>query len=563
MPPAALIGAEYDALHLSSVIFAEQLTDAGVASTTHIAKGMIHGHLNWGIGADFAEGERRIQFFADFITGAIKPAQPAPIQKGSRRQMNRPLPRNTPSQKNVDAQGITSFIEALETTPNVEPHSIMLLRCGSVIAEGWWAPYSQDGVQLLYSLSKTFTSTAIGFAVEEGLLNLDDTVLSHFPELDNEITDPRMRALQVGHVLTMASGHREDTWERAQQTDPTNALRGFLLTPQDSDPGTIFAYNQPCTLALAAILQEISGQSLVEFLRPRLFDPLGIGEVAWLSDDSGRQLGFSGMFAQTDAIARLGQFYLQRGRWDGRQLLSASWIDQATSKQVSTETLDHPDWQQGYGFQLWMSRHGYRGDGVYGQFCVVLPEHDAVLAFTGQSLDMDKVLALAWEHLVPAFDRTTSSSAQPKADLALVERLVTLALPPRTHAEHLPSPRAQVFEAAPGNDQPHLVRIELRPDENARQWELTLIEGTERIIITPGLGTWKTTPTTAASAGPALGEDGTTTDSKIAVDVIFLETPHRLHLVLDPINSTFSAKWATTPLHQLPLHEMCSPKRLP
>lgn len=131
-------------------------------------------------------------------------------------RMHSSLPRSTPSAHSVDARGIASFIEAVDAAPNVEPHSVMILRDGHVLAEGWWAPYSADRVHLLYSLSKSFTSTAVGFAVEEGLLSLDDTVLSHFPELDAEITDSRSRSMRIRHILAMASGQ----WPPRRDTRP-------------------------------------------------------------------------------------------------------------------------------------------------------------------------------------------------------------------------------------------------------------------------------------------------------------------------------------------------------
>ena len=301
----------------------------------------------------------------------------------------------------------------------------MILRHGSVIAEGWWAPYSPDRVHLLYSLSKSFTSTAAGLAAAEGLLDLDATVLSYFPELDAEITDPRSRSMKVRHIAAMASGHLTETLDRAYRTDPTNLVRGFLLTPPDRDPGTVFAYNQPCTYTLAAIVQRGSGQSLIDYLRPRLFDPLGIREMAWLERPAGQNLGFSGLHATTDAIARLGQLYLQRGRWGDRQLLDPAWVDQATRTQVENPREPNPDWRQGYGFQFWMARHGYRGDGAFGQFCIVLPEADLVIATTAQTLDMQGILDAVWAHIVPAIDRTGAADT----DERLAERLASATLP--------------------------------------------------------------------------------------------------------------------------------------
>ena len=176
-------------------------------------------------------------------------------------------------------------------------HRLMLLRNGHVVTEGWWAPYGPDRVHLLYSLSKSFTSTAAGFAVAEGLLDLDRTVLSYFPEFDADVTDERSRSILVRHVAAMASGHHTETIEQAMANDPAEPVRGFLMIPPEHEPGSWFAYNQPCTYALAAIVQRESGQRLVDYLRPRLFDPLGIGPVGWQQHPPGRDLGFTGLHA--------------------------------------------------------------------------------------------------------------------------------------------------------------------------------------------------------------------------------------------------------------------------
>ena len=232
------------------------------------------------------------------------------------------LPRSSPESQGVDPAGILAFLDSLGSAPDIEMHSLMIIRHGQVVAEGWWSPYLPEQPHLLYSLSKSFTSTAAAFAIAEGLLDLDATVLSYFPELDGEITDRRSRSILVRHVAAMASGHLEETVHRASALDPLEPVRGFLLIPPDREPGSVFAYNQPCTYALAAIVQRLTGQTLIEYLRPRLFDPLGIGQAGWQQDAAGRDLGYTGLHATTDAIARLGLLYLQRGVWNGRRLLS-------------------------------------------------------------------------------------------------------------------------------------------------------------------------------------------------------------------------------------------------
>ena len=199
-----------------------------------------------------------------------------------------------------------------------------------------------------------------------------------------------------------------------------------------------------------------------------------------------------------------------------------------------------------------MSRHGYRGDGAYGQFCVVLPEHDVVLALTGQSLDMQKVLDLAWEHLLPAFGGAdTVDVGGAAADAALQQRLSAPSLPPVPNSDAIPPLTSGSFGAAHGNDHPTLSRITLEADELG--WALTLHDADDRIEIVPGLGTWNVIDVMAVSAGWI-------SSGSLAVDVIFIETPHRLQLVLNVASSTFTAKWATHPLDQRPLREIRMPR---
>jgi CubicO group peptidase (beta-lactamase class C family) len=155
---------------------------------------------------------------------------------------------------------------------------------------------------------------------------------------------------------------------------------------------------------LSAIVQKVTGQTVLDYLRPRLFEPLGIENPEWGSSPQGVTFGGWGLKIRTEDIARFGQLYLQKGKWEGKQLLPASWIEQATAKQVSNGSDPARDWDQGYGFQFWRCRHGaYRGDGANGQFCIVMPELDAVIAITADTRDMQAELNVVWDHLLPAF----------------------------------------------------------------------------------------------------------------------------------------------------------------
>ena len=345
------------------------------------------------------------------------------------------LPRSAATEQGVDPGAVLAFVDAVDTDPAIELHSLMVLRHGHVVAEGWWAPHTPERTRLLYSLSKTFTSTALAFALTEGLVDLDDTAVSYFPEFSDQIIDPRSRAITLRHLASMASGHDHDMLDDAVELDPYEPIRGFLLVPPDESPGSVFAYSQPCTYTLAAIIQRVAGERLSEFLRPRLFDPLGIGEVGWQCRPAAQELGFSGLFARTEDVAKLGQLYLQRGRWGEEQLIPESYVEVATSRRIETPAMENVDWQQGYGYQFWMSRHGYRGDGAFGQFCLVLPEHDAVVAMTGGTEAMQAVLDHVWNQLLPGFG---SGSPDKRALPELETRLCGLHLKAR-HAQPRPT----------------------------------------------------------------------------------------------------------------------------
>ena len=473
------------------------------------------------------------------------------------------LQRSGPAAQGVDARGIHALLDALEATPGIEPHGLVVLRHGHVVAEGWWAPYTAERPHLLYSFSKSVTSTAVGLAAAEGLLSLDDTVLSHFPELDAEVTDPRSRSMRIRDVAAMASGHLQEMVQAAHREDPVDLVRGFLRLPPEQEPGSVFTYNQPCTFALAAIVQRASGQRLTEYLRPRLFDPLGIGEVGWQRDASGREIGYSGLHAPTEAVAAVGQLHLQRGQWQGEQLLPAAWVEEATRAHISTAAEENPDWALGYGFQFWTSRHGYRGDGAYGQFCLVLPEFDAVVAMTTAATDTQAQLSAVWEHLVPAFADAPLAPDE-AAEAALAARLAALALPAPGAAlaaapedpEAWTAPFAPADPATPGPT-PQQVVLE----SGADGWTLVLVEGDVRLAGSLGTGEW----VVSAPAGPdglavpiAVG-GGWRGDGDLEVAVQFLETPHRLDLVLSPAERTFTTAWATQPLHASPLWQLRSP----
>lgn len=468
------------------------------------------------------------------------------------------LPRSSPADHGVDPAGVGRFLDTLAEN-DIEMHSMMLLRHGHVLAEGWWTPYGPDRVHLLYSLSKSFTSTAIGLALDEGRLSVDDPVLSFFPESAPADPDPLLAAMRVRHLLCMGTGHYEDTLERVVSTSGSDLAGGFFGITPDQEPGTVFAYHNTATYLLSAILTRLTGERLVDYLRPRLLGPLGIEHALWQSRD-GVDVGFSGLHVTTESIARFGQLYLQRGRWGDRQLLPESWVAEATAHHIPTvspyRTSEPPDWHQGYGYQFWMCRHGaYRADGAYGQFCVVLPELDAVLATTAAAGDMQAVLDAAWAHLLPAFDAPPAGAAS-RIGLdaqALATRLAGLRLEPVAGAGSQASDGPRTFAPVVADDQawlyPPLGDVTVRAA--AAGFGLTLgslgevacghgrwSDGT--ILVDPGVPEVASVP--IASSG-AWADDGT-----FVAEMAFVETPHRLRLSCDPGAKTYSMGWNATPL---------------
>ncbi|WP_158860303.1 serine hydrolase domain-containing protein [Lunatibacter salilacus] len=338
------------------------------------------------------------------------------------------LPRSGPSSQLVASSNLLDFISAVEDSSH-EMHSLMVLRNGNVVAEGWWTPYAPTLKHTLYSTSKTFTATAVGFAVQENLLKVEDRVIDYFPESLPDSISPNLSALRIKHLLSMSVGHEPEYTTQVVTSD--DWVKTFLSQPITHAPGSKFLYNTAATYILAALVERVSRERLVEYLTPRLFDPLGISGVDWEVDPKGIATGGYGLRVKTEDMAKLGQLFLQEGSWHGKQLISPNWIEAASSSQIiqdptaPAERVDASDWLQGYGYQMWRSRHdSYRADGAFGQYILVLPRMDAVIAITSETSNMQGLIDLVWEHLLPAFDGEVSNEDDQKlkgvlSDLAI------------------------------------------------------------------------------------------------------------------------------------------------
>lgn len=339
------------------------------------------------------------------------------------------LPVSTPEAQGISSAAIHAFVDAVEAEID-RFHSFILLRHGHQVAAAWWPPYAPEHPHMLFSLSKSFASTAIGLAVAEGRLRVDDLVLDFFPEERPAEVSDNLAAMKVRHLLSMSTGHHVDTTGPMIEREDGNWAAGFFAQPVTHEPGTYFVYNSGATYMLSAIIQKLTGMTLLDYLTPRLFEPLGIEGATWQRCPRGINTGGWGLSIKTQDIACFGQLYLDQGRWQGKQIVPAAWVAEATAKQVSNGSNPTRDWEQGYGYQFWRCRHNaYRGDGAFGQYCIVMPDQDAVLAITSGVPDMQAVLNLVWAHLLPAMqDAPLPQDA--KAHKALEKRLASLEICP-------------------------------------------------------------------------------------------------------------------------------------
>jgi CubicO group peptidase (beta-lactamase class C family) len=313
------------------------------------------------------------------------------------------LPRSLPEAEGVSSRVIITFLDSAATSRH-EFHSFMFLRHGKVIAEGWWDPYRPDLKHTLYSTSKSFTSTAIGLAVKEKLLTLEDKVISFFPEYLPDTVSPFLAELKIKHLLSMTTGQRRESSSTAD-----GWVKAYLETPVENEPGSIYRYSSLASFMLSAIVQKVTGEKIIDYLIPRLFNPLGIEGVDWETNPEGINAGGWGLRLKTEDLAKFGQLYLQKGKWSGKQILTKKWIEEATSLKIyqnpdlSQSKRDSAnDGVQGYCYQFWRARNNsYMANGAFGQFILIIPDKDAIVVFTAESPDMWGELDMVWKYLYP------------------------------------------------------------------------------------------------------------------------------------------------------------------
>jgi CubicO group peptidase (beta-lactamase class C family) len=343
------------------------------------------------------------------------------------------LPRSIPESEGVSSSGIIDFLNAADTAGRVELHSFMFIRHGKVIAEGWWKPYGPEYKHLLYSASKTFTATGIGLAVSENRLRLSDKVTSFFPNSLPDTLSDYMKELTVQNLLTMSVGQDPEPRSMGNNGD---WVRTFLSTKPVHKPGTVFMYNNMATFMLSAIIQQVTGQTLFEYLQPRIFKPLGITGADWDLNPQGINLGMIGLRVRTEDLAKFGQLLMLKGVWNQKQLIPQEWVKEATSFKIITPApanvpAEKSDWSQGYCYQMWRGRNNtVRVDGMAGQFVILIPDKDAIVVLTANSRNTQDELDLVHNYLIPAIKSNTALPANQVSYNELKKRQSDLNLKP-------------------------------------------------------------------------------------------------------------------------------------
>jgi CubicO group peptidase (beta-lactamase class C family)/predicted glycoside hydrolase/deacetylase ChbG (UPF0249 family) len=407
------------------------------------------------------------------------------------------LPRSTPEAEGIFSEAISNFVDAVEKS-KIELHSYMVLRHGKVVSEGWWKPYRADLKHTMYSTSKSFTASAIGFAVAEKLITVDDKVISFFQNDLPETVSPNLADLKIKDLLTMSVGHEKENTGMATKE---NWVKEFLATPIKYQPGTKFLYNSGATYMLSAIIQKVTGQKVIDYLKPRLFDPLAISGIDWEVDPKNINVGGWGLRLKTEDMAKFGQLFLQKGKWNGKQILPESWINEASTMKIMQDPnatqakKDSSDWLQGYCYQMWRCcNNGYRADGANGQYIIVLPEKDAVIAITSEAPNMQAEINLVWKYLLPAFqDKKLAKNAKTLASLNAKSGLLAVPIPEKTNFS---TPNAQIsgktYSVYSMDNTMKNVAFEFVND----QLNLTLKTDSVSHVLAFGNGTWALGETT-------------------------------------------------------------------
>lgn len=438
----------------------------------------------------------------------------------------------TPESQGLSSWAILKWVDYADRVGGFQ--SFVLMRHGKTLAEGWWSPCETNGTHLLYSLSKSFTSTAIGMLADEGKLDLDERLSDIFPESLPQEPSANLLSMRVRDLLTMTSGHTNDSFKAFAAASDGDWRRAFMAWPVPLRPGMKFRYDSGATYMLSAVVGRKTGQRMTDYLRSRLFDPLEIGPVVWNRSPLGDDVGGSELYLATRDMAKFGQLWLQRGEWRGRRLLSLDYVRLASSKQTgnglaSFEGQDvREDWNAGYGFQFWMCRHNaFRGAGAYGQFVIVMRDQDAVMAINSNT-SMQDTLESVWAHLLGAM-KDRPRAEDPDGVAALRNRTASLARPT---VEGRRSGATDGFGSH--RDRASGLSADFAAADDG--WMLTLSNAAWRVTVPVGYGRWRRGSARFTAATPCGGRligaqqvaasGAWRTPTEFRARLVFVQTPH-------------------------------------
>jgi CubicO group peptidase (beta-lactamase class C family) len=331
------------------------------------------------------------------------------------------LSRVAPEHRGIDPAAILAFLDDIAAY-GFEVQSFMLWRHGAVVAEGWWAPYRADRIHMMHSLTKSVTGCAVGLAIAEGHFKLDDKVVSFFPEhLPSTVSD-KLAAMTVKDLLTMQTGHGAMTSGSVWRPIKTSWIAEFFKIPVVTPPGTKFVYTSAATYMLSAIVTRTTKQAVADYLKPRLFDPLGISDYQWPAGPEGISPGANGLSWKTADALKLGILHAQDGKWEGRPILAKSW----------TDAVQYPHVPDTYGYQWWLGPDGaYLADGLFSQLSIVFPRHNAVLAITAAIAEGSHFNKFVFQHFPSGFGTAPLKPGKHRAALEARTMALQLLPPPR------------------------------------------------------------------------------------------------------------------------------------
>lgn len=389
------------------------------------------------------------------------------------------LPRASASSLGIDPDCLIAFLDAVKAA-DLDLHGFMLHRHGHVVAEGWTWPVDPNEPRVLHSMAKSFTGCAIGLAIQEGLLNLDDRLVRFFPDEVPANADPRLADMTVEHLLTMRTGHASNTSGSVWRSISTSWIAEFFKIPLAYAPGTEYVYTSAASYMLSALINRVTGQTLHDYLKPRLFIPLDIHNETWDIGPDGVNPGGNGLTAPVSAALKLAVLHAQNGVWDGRQVLPAAWVQAATQPQGG------PDSRYGYHWMM-KPRPAFSALGVFVQMAAVYREHNATLVLVGGMKNSAEIVPFIERYFPAAFSE--DCSVKPEADARLEQRLASMAEQPLLVSD-CPAPEDSIRVFAVAENGLGVRQLSFAFTGHVLTFELTDSQATHRLQI--GIDHWLT-----------------------------------------------------------------------